>query len=447
MTRNNFAMRFSIGKLLESSPHALNLIFLAVMIGGSILILGSLYLIYDAQIFGERQSTKTDLMWVSITFTVIHIVLTNTILLILKKMRRAKLQSQSMQEKSIMIGNENSQLIDKVLETPPPILNLIFLAVMIGGSILILGSLYLIYDAQIFGERQSTKTDLMMISITFTIIHIILTNASLFAFKKMRYAKTLIQREKDELAKIDKAKDEFAAMIAHELKNPLVPIQSYTKMLLDGRFGELTSMQKEKMKIVISGTESMLFLIQDILDNHKAELGKLKLNFQSTDLNEIVNNAISITQPLAEKRGVTIYNDINKNIKIVVDKSRIEQVLINLIKNAIDFVPKETGMIKIGLKSEDHYAIVSISDNGCGISKEEISHLFGKFYQVNTSQVRERSGSGLGLAICKSIIDLHNGKIWAESDVGKGTAIKFMISLLSKDHIEMKRQNLVERML
>ncbi|MGQ0605543.1 MAG: sensor histidine kinase [Candidatus Nitrosotenuis sp.] len=336
-------------------------------------------------------------------------------------------------------------LINKLLESSTHTMNLIFIGVMIGGSILILGSLYLIYDVQVFGERHSTKTDLMMISITFTVIHIALTNASLFVFKKMRYAKTLIQKEKEEIKKIDKAKDEFAAMIAHELKNPLVPIHSYSRMLLDGRFGELTSTQKEKMKIVISGTESMLFLIQDILDNHKAELRKLNLNLQDTDLNEIVNDVVSITQTLADKRGVTIYNDINKSVKTNVDKHRIEQVLTNLIKNAIDFVPKETGVIKISLKLEDRDAIISVIDNGCGIPKEKISHLFGKFYQVNTSQVRERSGSGLGLAICKSIIELHNGKIWAESDVGKGTAIRFTIPLTN--NIYEKRKNLVEKTL
>ena len=185
-------------------------------------------------------------------------------------------------------------IINKLLESPTPILNLIFIGIMIGGSILILSSLYLIYDVQIFGERFNTKTDFMMISITFTIIHLVLTNVSLFTFKKIRCAKTIIQKEKEEIAKIDKAKDEFSAMIAHELKNPLVPIHSYSKMLLEGRFGEMTSIQKEKMKIVISGTESMLILIHDMLDIQKAELGKMNLSLQDTDLNEIVDSVMTI---------------------------------------------------------------------------------------------------------------------------------------------------------
>lgn len=336
-----------------------------------------------------------------------------------------------------------SSIFNKLLDLPAPLLNLIFVGIMIGGSILILSLLYLIYDVQIFGERLSTKTDLMLVSITFTIIHIILTNGLLIAFKKIRYAKTIIQKEKEELAKIDKAKDEFSAMIAHELKNPLVPICSYSKMLLDGRFGELTSIQKEKMKIVISGTESMLILIQDMLDIHKAELGRITLNFQSACLSEIVNTAVIITQPLAEKRGVEICNHVKRNIFVNVDVHRVEQVLINLIKNAIDFVPKETGIIKISVELQDTNVVISVRDNGCGIPKEELGNLFKKFYQVNASKNRERNSSGLGLSICSSIIDLHHGKMWAESDTGCGTTIKFQLPLITTPQ-EVKSKTLIE---
>lgn len=332
----------------------------------------------------------------------------------------------------------SSRVINKLLDSSPSLMNLIFVGIMIGGSVLILSSLYLIYDAQVFGERLNTKADLMTISITFTIIHIILTNTLLIAFKKFRYAKTIIQNEKEKLAKIDKAKDEFAAMIAHELKNPLVPISSYSKMLLDGRFGELTSIQKEKMKIVISGTESMLILIQDMLDIHKAELGKITLNFQSACLSEIVDTAVTITQPLAEKRGVEICNSVKRDILVNVDIHRVEQVLINLIKNAIDFVPKETGTIKISVELQDDTVTISVKDNGCGIPKEELGNLFRKFYQINASKNRERNSSGLGLSICSSIIELHHGKMWAESDTGCGTTIKFQLPLITNQQVKSK---------
>ena len=323
-------------------------------------------------------------------------------------------------------------IINKLLNSSPSLMNLIFVGIMIRGSILILGSLYLIYDIQVFGDHLSMKTDLMIVSITFTIIHVVLTNVLLFTFKKIGYAKAIIQKEKEEIAKMDKAKDEFAAMIAHELKNPLVPIGSYSKMLLDGRFGELTDIQKEKMRIVISGTESMLILIQDMLDIHKAELGKITLNLESACLSEIIDTAVTITQPLAEKRGVEICNSVKKDILVIVDIHRIEQVLINLIKNAIDFVPKETGVILVSVELQESLVVVSVHDNGCGIAKEELGNLFGKFYQTNTSQNRERNSSGLGLSICNSMIELHHGKMWAESDAGYGTTIKFQLPLITQ---------------
>ncbi len=315
---------------------------------------------------------------------------------------------------------------------PTVTMNLLFVGVMLGGSILILGSLYLIYDVQVFGERTSTKTDLMFVSITFTIIHIILTSLSSFVFKKMRYARMLIQNEKEKIAKIDKAKDEFAAMIAHELKNPLVPIQSYSKMLWEGRFGTMTEVQKEKMKIIISGTESMLILIQDILDVHKTELGKMQLSIQPVNLCDIAESAVTKTQPLAEKRGVTLYNHVGKNLEVSADRHRIEQVLVNLIKNAVDFVPKDTGRILVETELQDSDVIVSVSDNGCGIPKSEVDGLFRKFYQSNISQNRERSSNGLGLAICKNIVELHGGQIWAESEPEHGTLIKFKLPLTTK---------------
>ncbi len=413
-----------IEKLLALPAPVLNLVFIVIMIGGSVLILGSLYLIYDVQIFGERTSSKIDLMLVSITFTIIHVSLTSSLLFALKKTRYSGSQKQP--SEATLIKKESSGL-DKILSTSPVVLNLIFVGVMIGGSVLILGSLYMIYDVQIFGQRSNSKMDLMIVSIVFAAIHVLLTGASSSVFKKMRYAKTLIQKEKEEIAKIDKAKDEFAAMIAHELKNPLVPIQSYSRMLLDGRFGNLTEVQKEKMKIIISGTDSMLVLIQDILDVHKAELGKMGLDLRSSDMCQIANGAIEKTKPLAEKRGITLCNEIVPKTTANADRHRIEQVLVNLIKNAIDFVPVNSGIIQIRARLHDTGITISVSDNGCGIAKKELDGLFQKFYQSNTAQNRERNSNGLGLAICRSIIELHGGKIWAESEIDKGTSIKFVL--------------------
>jgi signal transduction histidine kinase len=170
----------------------------------------------------------------------------------------------------------------------------------------------------------------------------------------------------------------------------------------------------------------------------------MTLNFQSACLSEIIDTAVTITQPLAEKRGVEISNYVKRDILVNVDVHRIEQVLINLIKNAIDFVPKETGTIKVNVELLDTNVIISVKDNGCGIPKEELVHLFRKFYQSDMSKNRERNSTGLGLSICSSIISLHNGKMWAESATGCGTTIKFQLPLIILNQQEVKSKALIE---
>ncbi|MGH9876604.1 MAG: sensor histidine kinase, partial [Nitrososphaerales archaeon] len=224
-------------------------------------------------------------------------------------------------------------------------------------------------------------------------------------------------KEKIEQSKeIDKAKDEFLAMITHELKTPLVPIQGYSELLLDGTLGELSTEQKEKLRIVYHSSLSLSQLIQDLLDVRKLELGQLKFDKVSVDADRLVNDAIKIMTPSAEKVGTKLTVFIERPVKVKCDPDRIIQVLTNLVKNAIKFVPEKEGMIEVGVLEHGRQALFCVKDNGVGISKEMQKGLFKKFYQVDTSARRKSEGSGLGLAICKGIVDGHGGEIYVESD-------------------------------
>ncbi len=171
--------------------------------------------------------------------------------------------------------------------------NLVFLLVMIGGSAIILFSFYLIdVNALLDKEFLTIKEKLMGIGVFIVIAHILLTHLAKIVFSKLQHAKSVITQKNNELAKIDKAKTEFVSMITHELKTPIVPIAAYSKMLLNEKFGDLTDTQKEKLRIIISSSELLQLLIQDILDLHKADLGKLKLIMDFTDFNEILQEAI-----------------------------------------------------------------------------------------------------------------------------------------------------------
>lgn len=241
---------------------------------------------------------------------------------------------------------------------------------------------------------------------------------------------SLAMKEKIERAnEIDKAKDEFLAMITHELKTPLVPIQGYSELLLDGTLGEMTEEQKEKIRIMHQSSQSLLQLIQDLLDVRRLELHQLNFNKVNVNVYQLIDDAIGIMAPSAEKVGAKIKVNIQKPINITCDPDRIVQVLTNLIKNAIRFVPEQKGVIEVGVQENAGDVLFSVKDNGIGIPKNLQEGLFKKFYQVDTSVRRKPEGSGLGLAICKGIVEGHGGKIYVESDAGKGATFYFTLPL------------------
>ncbi|GEM_PF-493760 len=245
--------------------------------------------------------------------------------------------------------------------------------------------------------------------------------------KSFNILSTAMKEKIEQSKEVDKAKDEFLAMITHELKTPLVPIQGYSELLLDGTLGELTTEQKEKIKVVYHSSLSLSQLIQDLLDVRRLELGQLKFDKVSVDAGQLVSDAIKIMEPSAAKTGVKLTTFIEKPTKVQCDPGRIVQVLTNLIKNAIRFVPEKEGMIEVGVLEHGRGALFCVKDNGVGISKEMQKELFKKFYQVDTSARRKSEGSGLGLAISKGIVEGHGGEIYVESDAGKGATFYFTL--------------------
>lgn len=233
----------------------------------------------------------------------------------------------------------------------------------------------------------------------------------------------------EELNDRDKSKGEFVAMITHDLRTPLVPIQGYADILLSGRLGELNDEQKVRLKIIKSSTETLLRMIKDLLDVQKLEMGQLKFDKKTHSLSELIKDIVLKMKETTDKHGITVLTELS-DVSCFCDKERIEQVLINLILNSVDFVPEKDGTITITLDKENNHANIIIKDNGIGIDKENLDKIFVKFYQIDTSTTRERSGSGLGLSICKGIIENHNGKIWAKSDgIGKGTEFHILLPL------------------
>ena len=244
-----------------------------------------------------------------------------------------------------------------------------------------------------------------------------------------------IKQKTEEAKETDIAKDEFLSMITHELKTPLVPIQGYVDMLLGEHLGSLTEKQKDRLKIIRISAGSLLRIISDLLDAQKLELGKLVVKKENQNIKDTIDVAVQAIQPRATENKITIKQHLDKDILVPHDRERITQVLTNLLKNALDVVNPDTGVIEVYVEDSDKEIKINVKDNGPGIPIEKQGGLFKKFYQVDTSLTREVGGSGLGLAICKGLVEEHGGTISAESTPGAGTTFSF---ILPKDSESVK---------
>ncbi|KEQ57023.1 Sensor protein GacS [Marine Group I thaumarchaeote SCGC AAA799-E16] len=244
-------------------------------------------------------------------------------------------------------------------------------------------------------------------------------------------------KEKEEEAKqTDIAKDEFLAMITHELKTPLVPIQGYADILLSEHLGKLTAKQKERISIIKNSSETLLGIISDLLDAQKLELGQLRIKKEVKNINETVCSSVNALLPEAERNNIELTSNI-KDLEINHDPERIKQVITNLIKNSLTAVSPGTGKIKVTMEESPTDIKINVSDNGMGIPADKQKDLFKKFYQVDATLTRESGGSGLGLAICKGIIDNHGGKISVQSSPNQGAT--FSITLPKTNSNEQSR--------
>jgi signal transduction histidine kinase len=230
-------------------------------------------------------------------------------------------------------------------------------------------------------------------------------------------------------------------MITHELKTPLVPVVGYSELLLDGTLGELTEKQKQKLDIIHESASSLSRLISDLLDARKLELGKMKLVISNSSVKEMIEQCLEGLRLSANSKGLTLSFSLEDNdLMLKCDYKRIQQVLYNLLTNALKFVPLQTGKIEVRAAQcspENNRGVTcgpsvlfTVKDNGAGIPKEKQHNLFKKFYQADTSLTRNVGGTGLGLAISKGIVEAHNGKIWFESEEGKGSTFSFMIPMI-----------------
>lgn len=230
-----------------------------------------------------------------------------------------------------------------------------------------------------------------------------------------------IKRANDRLRQLDELKTQFLANMSHELRTPLNSIIGFSRIILKGIDGPITDEQREDLQTIHNNGQHLLMLINEILDMAKIEAGKMQLSFEKLDLISTARTALSSLKTLV-KPNVELIWDVDEEIpEIEADQVRVKQILMNLLSNASKYT--EEGSIRLEIRTHDDpaYAHIAVHDTGIGIAPEDFEKLFRAFEQVDNSTTRVVGGTGLGLPITKWMVNMHQGEIWLESEVGKGT--------------------------
>jgi signal transduction histidine kinase len=235
-------------------------------------------------------------------------------------------------------------------------------------------------------------------------------------------------RLEQERKEIDNAKTEFLSITSHELRSPMTPMKAQLQMLQEGYFGKLNKKQKESLKIITRNSDRLDNIIVDFLEISRIEAARLKFNFKETDIAQIIDETTKFMEGFAKEKNIKLVVNVDKIPMIEVDPDRLSQVLRNLVGNAIKF-SEENSKIKIDAKLQKDQLLFSVRDYGCGMNCENQIRVFEPFYQVENSSRRKHGGTGLGLAICRGIVEAQKGKIWVESQEGKGSKFFFTVPL------------------
>jgi signal transduction histidine kinase len=221
-------------------------------------------------------------------------------------------------------------------------------------------------------------------------------------------------------------KSQFLANMSHELRTPLNAILGYTELILDSIYGEPSEKMRQVLERLQANGKHLLGLINDVLDMSKIEAGQLTLDLADYSLEDVVHTVVTAVEPLARTKALELIAEVSKDLPTGHgDGRRLAQVLLNLVGNAIKFTDR--GQVSIKATASDGLFMAAVSDTGPGIASSDQLKLFKEFQQADNTITKQKGGTGLGLAISKRIIEMHGGRIWVESEVGKGSTFKFSV--------------------
>jgi signal transduction histidine kinase len=241
-----------------------------------------------------------------------------------------------------------------------------------------------------------------------------------------------LARKNRELTHLDELKSDFMATMSHELRTPLTSIIGYSDMLLSGMTGELNEKQSVFVNSILNGGESLLNLINDILDLTKIEAGRLELNLESVDLRAALLGVLPVVKPRAQDKRIRISTFLPTDLPLVsADPPKFNQILLNLLTNGIKYT-HDNGSVSVEARTAGDMVEIWVNDTGIGMAREDQEKVFQRFTQIDSSATRTQGGTGLGLAIVKELVELHGGTIRVQSKLGKGSSFVFTMPISTK---------------
>ncbi|MBA7615074.1 Sensor histidine kinase RcsC [subsurface metagenome] len=251
--------------------------------------------------------------------------------------------------------------------------------------------------------------------------------------ESLQRSNKLLFEANEELKKATQAKSEFLANMSHELRTPLNVIIGFSELMVDKVPGKINEEQRQCLSDILDSSHRLLNLVNEVLDLSKVESGKMEFKLENVTLTEVIESLTRTMLSVLAPRKQSLDIEIEEGLPAVhVDEGRLEQVLLNLATNSSKFTP-DGGKLKIEAIKADNWCQVSVIDNGIGIKEEDQERIFEPFCWLDNPLTKEKSGTGLGLALVETIVEKYGGRIWVESEYGKGSRFTFTLPLATTD--------------
>lgn len=249
-----------------------------------------------------------------------------------------------------------------------------------------------------------------------------------------------LERANHELKMLDEMKSEFVSIASHELRTPLTVIKSQIQLVLEGKAGRINKTQTKSFSMMEENVNRLVETVNDLLDLSRIQSGKIEMRLEEFDVIDLIEFIIALFGIEAGKKSIVLKNDVSQtSLCVHADRQKVERILMNLVGNAVKFTP-EAGEISLSatvLEGKGNAVVFSVRDSGIGIAEAQLEKIFQKFHRVEGTLRGSGEGTGLGLAIAKGLVEAHHGKIWVESEIGKGSVFSFTLPILKNHSTEI----------